>query len=63
MNFVEMTNDEWEEVRRHHDALVQMGKLELQTEEIREHSPDGASRQTAERELHELNDMMVGISH
>ncbi|HET9820135.1 MAG TPA: hypothetical protein VFP92_13325 [Rhodanobacteraceae bacterium] len=63
MNLVEMSNDEWEEVRKHHDAMVQMGTLELQTEEIREHRPDKASRPGAERALEELNDTIVGISH
>lgn len=36
MSFVEMTNAEWDEVRRHHDDLVRMGELEMQAEEIRE---------------------------
>jgi hypothetical protein len=36
MNYVAMTNEEWQEVYRHHDELVHMAQLELQTEEIRE---------------------------
>lgn len=66
MNVVEMTNEEWEEVRKHHDALVHMGKLELQAEEIREYRPDRASQQAVkpgERQLHELDDTVVSISH
>lgn len=66
MNFVEMTNEEWEEVRRHHDALVQMGELELQAEEIHEFRPDGASQQAmkpVERQLQELDDIVASVSH
>lgn len=63
MNFVDMSSEEWEEVRRHHDALVQMGTLELETEEIREHRPDKALQPGAERALEDLNDTIVGISH
>lgn len=67
MNFNDMTSEEWEEIRRHHDEMVRMGKLELQTEEIRECHPPGASRpaanQAVERRLCELDDMIIGLSH
>jgi hypothetical protein len=66
MNFVEMTSEEWEEIRRHHDDMVQMGKLELQAEEIRERPPIGsrsAVNHSVERRLCELDDMIVGLSH
>lgn len=67
MNFSDMTSEEWEEVRRHHDEMVRLGKLELQTEEIRECHPPGPSRPAAnhavERRLCELDDMIVGLSH
>jgi hypothetical protein len=67
MNFIDMTNEEWEEVRRHHDELVQMGRLELEAEEIRECRPAGhpevAANHSVERRLCELDDMLVGNSH
>lgn len=65
MNFVEMTNEEWAEVYRHHDALVHMGELEMQTEEIRE-APRAASIHAAkpvELQLHELDGVLAGIQH
>ncbi|MGH8233140.1 MAG: hypothetical protein ACREPU_02940 [Rhodanobacteraceae bacterium] len=66
MNFVEMTNEEWEEVRKHHDAMVQMGKLELQAEEIHEYRPNGGPQQSGkpvERQLRELEEVVVSLSH
>ena len=66
MNFVEMTNEEWEEVRRHHDALVHMGELELQSEEIHEYRPDRDAQQSdkpVERQLRELEDVVLSLSH
>jgi hypothetical protein len=67
MNVINMTSEEWEEIRRHHDEMVQMGKLELQAEEIRECHPPVGSRSAAnhavERRLCELDDMIVGLSH
>ena len=35
MSFVEMTNEEWEAVYKHHDALIRMAELEMRAE-IRE---------------------------
>lgn len=67
MNFVDMNNEEWEEVRRHHDELVQMGRLELEAEEFRECRPAGRLQEAAnhpvERRLCELDDMLIGLSH
>jgi hypothetical protein len=39
MSFVEMTNEEWEAVYKHHDALIRMAELELRAE-IRETAPE-----------------------
>lgn len=65
MNFVEMTNEDWQEVYRHHDALVHMGELELRSEEIRETPRStGASRHAlkpVELQLHELDDVVASI--
>lgn len=36
MSFVEMTNEEWEAVYKHHDALIRMAELELRADQIRE---------------------------
>ncbi|HET7611894.1 MAG TPA: hypothetical protein VFK29_08940 [Rhodanobacteraceae bacterium] len=67
MNFIDMTNEEWEEVRRHHDQMVQMGRLELEAEEIRECRPAGSPPEAANhpvgRRLCELDDMVFGVSH
>lgn len=67
MNFVEMTSEEWEEVRRRHDALVHMAELELQSEEIRE-TPRAASAprhaaKPVELQLSELDDVVASIQH
>lgn len=65
MNYVKLTNEEWEEVYRHHDELVQMAELELQTEDIREARPAGApphAMRPVELQLHEL-DALVSIPH
>ena len=66
MNNVAMTNEEWQEVYRHHDEMVQMAKLELRTEEIREVRPAGALPQAmrpAELQLHDLDSVTVSIPH
>jgi len=64
MNHVAMTNEEWQEVYRHHDELVHMAELELHTEEIREVRHDGAlhTKKPAELQLHELSGV-VSIPH
>lgn len=65
MNFVEMTNEDWEEVYRRHDALVHMGELELRSEEIRERPRAAGASQHAlkpvELQLHELNGVVASI--
>ncbi|WHZ20004.1 MAG: hypothetical protein OJF55_002153 [Rhodanobacteraceae bacterium] len=64
MNFVEMTNEEWAEVYRRHDALVHMGELEMQTEEIREAPRAQASvhaTKPVELQLHELDAVIADI--
>lgn len=66
MNFVDMTNEEWAEVYRRHDALVHSGELEMQTTEIREAPRASASVQAAkpvELQLHELDTVIAGIHH
>jgi len=66
MNFVDMTNEEWAEVYRRHDALVHMGELEMQTTEIREvPRADAAVRASRpiELQLHELDTVVTGIHH
>lgn len=66
MNFVDMTNEEWQEVYRHHDAIVRMGELELQAEEIRETPRAGSSVQAAkpvELQLHELDTVIASVQH
>ena len=45
MSFVEMTNEEWQAVYKHHDALIHMAELELRAEEIRETCPDASQQQ------------------
>ncbi|MGH8190001.1 MAG: hypothetical protein ACREP2_00960 [Rhodanobacteraceae bacterium] len=62
MSFVDMNSEEWEEVRRHHDEMVQMGRLELQTEEIRDHRPCTADI-PVERRLCEFDDLVISASH
>lgn len=66
MNFGDMTNEEWEEVRRHHDDMVHMEELELHAEEIREHSADRTlqpSSKPVERQLQDLEDVVLSLSH
>lgn len=33
MTFVDMSNEEWDAIRKHHDAWIHMAKLEMQAEE------------------------------
>jgi hypothetical protein len=64
MSFVEMTNEEWEAVYKHHDALIHMAELELQAEQIRETSAGtGQSQllQPIETQMHELDGMIAGL--
>lgn len=66
MNFVDMTNEEWAEVYRHHDAIIQMGELELKAEEIRETPRAPSSVQVAkpvELQLHELDGVVASVQH
>lgn len=64
MSFVEMTNEEWDAVRRHHDALIHMAELELQAEHIRETSQDANQQQMLkpiELQMHELDDVIANL--
>lgn len=64
MSFVEMTNEEWDAVRRHHDALIHMAELELQAEQIRETGPDANQQQMLkpiELQMHELDDVIANL--
>lgn len=66
MSFVEMTNEDWEEIRRRHDAFVHMGELELRTEEVRGSRTVGAAQHAmkpVELQLHELDDVVANIQH
>ncbi len=64
MSFTEMTNEEWDAVRKHHDALIHMAELELRAERIRETCP-GASQQQLlkpiELQMHELDDVIANL--
>lgn len=64
MSFAEMTNDEWEAVRRHHDALVHMAELELKAEKIRATCPRGNQAQLLkpiEVQMRELDDVIAHL--
>ncbi|TAN02966.1 MAG: hypothetical protein EPN36_14595 [Rhodanobacteraceae bacterium] len=62
MSFVEMTNEEWDAVRRHHDALIQMAELELQAEQIRETCPDASQMlKPIQVQMHELDDVIAKL--
>ncbi|MGH8126194.1 MAG: hypothetical protein ACREPK_10160 [Rhodanobacteraceae bacterium] len=66
MSFVEMTNEDWEEVRRLHDAFVQTGELELRTEEIGGSRGAGTAQyamKPVELQLRELDDVFANIQH
>ncbi|HEX7325197.1 MAG TPA: hypothetical protein VF292_07575 [Rhodanobacteraceae bacterium] len=57
MTFVEMSDDEWAAVRKHHDALIEMAELELQADRIRETCPADAQQrllQPIEVHMHQL---------
>jgi hypothetical protein len=64
MSFAEMTNEDWETVRRHHDALIHMAELELQADQIRETCP-GANQQQLlkpiEIQIRELDDVIANL--
>lgn len=64
MSFTEMTNEEWDAVRKHHDALIHMAELELRAERIRETCP-GASQQQLlkpiELQMHELDNVIANL--
>jgi hypothetical protein len=66
MNFIEMSNEDWQEVYRQHDALVHMGELELKSEGIRETPRAGGASLHAmkpiELQLHELDGVIAGIA-
>ena len=66
MTFNDMSNEEWEEIRRHHDEMVQRARLELQADTIRECRPPAsapaAANHPVDRRLCELGDM-VAFSH
>lgn len=64
MSFVEMSNEELEAVRRHHDMLIQMGELELRADQIRENCPANmrqAMLQPIETKLHQLGDVVTHL--
>lgn len=62
MSFVEMTNEEWQAVYKHHDALIHMAELELQAEAIRETCPDASQRlQPLELQMHQLDDVIAAL--
>lgn len=62
MSFVEMTSEEWDAVRKHHDALIHMAELELQAEQIRETSPDpGQMLKPIQVQMHELDDVIAKL--
>lgn len=64
MSFVEMTNEEWEAVRKHHDALVHMAELELKADEIRANCSDASAQQMLgpiELQMHELDNMIAAL--
>jgi hypothetical protein len=65
MSFVDMTNEEWEEIRKHHDALVQMAELELRVEHVRESSSSANQQQMlkpVESQMRELDDVIARLS-
>jgi hypothetical protein len=64
MSFVDMTNEEWEAIRKHHDALVHMAELELQVEHIRDSYPDANQQQLlkpVEVQMHELDEVIADL--
>jgi hypothetical protein len=64
MSFVDMTNEEWEAIRKHHDALVQMAELELKVEHIRDSYPDANQQQLlkpVEVQMHELDEVIADL--
>ncbi|MGH8183430.1 MAG: hypothetical protein ACREPH_07215 [Rhodanobacteraceae bacterium] len=64
MSFVEMSSEEWDAVRKHHDALIHMAELELQAEQIRDTCPDMGQQQMlkpSEVQMHELDDVIANL--
>jgi hypothetical protein len=64
MSFVDMTSEEWDAIRKHHDALVQMAELELRAEYIRETCPDANQQQLlkpVEVQMHELDEVIAEL--
>lgn len=64
MSFVEMTNEEWQAVYKHHDALIHMAELELQADEIRETCPDASQQQRLqpiESQMHQLDNVIASL--
>ncbi len=65
MSFIEMSNEELEAVRRHHDMLIQMGELELRADQIRASGPANTRQQLLqpiESKLHQLGDAVAHLS-
>ncbi|MGH8144926.1 MAG: hypothetical protein ACREPY_01215 [Rhodanobacteraceae bacterium] len=65
MSFCELTDEELQAVRRHHDMLIEMGQLELRAEQIRETCPSDAQQQMLkpiEVQMQELDDVIVHLA-
>ena len=59
-----MTEEEWDAIRRHHDALVEKEELELQEQEIRETHPNANVElllKPIEQQLHELDRVIADL--
>ncbi|HEX7370684.1 MAG TPA: hypothetical protein VF284_10445 [Rhodanobacteraceae bacterium] len=64
MSFVEMSSEEWDAVRRHHDALIHMAELELAAEQIRETGADASTQQLLkpiETQMQELDAVIAAL--
>lgn len=65
MSFCELTDEELQAVRKHHDMLIEMGRLELRAEQIRETCPNDAQQQMLkpiEVQMQELDDVIMHLA-
>lgn len=63
MSFVEMTTEEWDSVRKHHDALIHLAELELAADQIREHHAANEAQllRPIEVQMHELDSVIASL--
>lgn len=64
MAFNVMSDEDWDAIRKHHDALIEMAELELREQQIRETHPNinvESMLKPIEQQLHELDRVIAEL--